>query len=183
MKSHIHSIKQVGDNWKDKSLLQKALDVNAARTGFAIAKCRDRIFSCSRVDTKKKKCAERLFSSGPLQAGCKFQIRVKPSRHYKHVTKKKDGSMTSKHRSDWSDETFVTITAAITEHCGGCQPSPMQQVMQKNRAGKYVNNITEMSMYALCNARLRGKPVDTQVRTQCSREPYFFGVLENHILF
>ena len=48
------------------------------------------------------------------------------------------------------DGVNVIISKANVEHTGECQPSRLQQVMQRSRSGTYVKNISDVSLFTLC---------------------------------
>ena len=58
---------------------------------------------------------------------------------------------------------YVTIGTAVTNHSGGCNPSPQQHVMQKSRSGQYIADLSQMALFQLCNASHEGRTVNSQV--------------------
>ena len=141
----------------DAAFLKKAIIEYAAITGFVT---RVQGGSNNRVCNRANKSqTNRNYTAGNLKCGCTFNIRHRPSLHRPH--KYASGKVIS--RPVYEDGYFVTITVSVTDHSGGCIPSPQQQVMQKSRSGKYVSNISMMALYTLCGSLLKGEYVGTEV--------------------
>ena len=110
-------------------------------------------------EKEKKTCGpSRDYKSGVLKAGCTFQIKIKGTVY------KKDRSGTSRPCFDVDNPVVVTI--ASCEHTGLCKPCPRQQVMMKNRAGKYVSKISQMVMYRFCNLMVNKGKLSSNVSCQ-----------------
>ena len=110
-------------------------------------------------EKEKKTCGPlRDYKSGVLKAGCTFQIKIKGTVY------KKDRSGTSRPCFDVDNPVVVTI--ASCEHTGMCKPCPRQQVMMKNRSGKYVSNISQMVMYQFCNLMVTKGKLSSNVSSQ-----------------
>ena len=153
----------VGDRWRDYDSIFNALQSYAAETGFTINKWGDKTyFRCGRfgcMKRKKKTCGPlRDYKSGGLKAGCTFQVKIKGTVY------KKDRSGTS--RPCFDVENPVVVTIASCEHTGMCKPCPRQQVMMKNRSGKYVSNISQMVMYQFCNLMVTKGKLSSNVSSQ-----------------
>ena len=76
---------------------------------------------------------------------------------------KADGTKKITSRPLWNDMYYVTIVRAVTNHSGGCKPSPQQHVMQKSRSGQYIADISQLALFQLCNASHEGRTVNSQV--------------------
>ena len=141
----------------DASLLKSAIIEYAAITGYvtrAQGGSNNRV--CNRAD---KASTNRKYKAGNLKCGCSFNIRHRPSLYRPH--RYPSGKIVS--RPVYDDGYFVTISLSVTDHAGGCNPSPQQQVMQKSRSGMYVSNISMMALYTLCGSLLKGEYVGTEV--------------------
>ena len=139
----------------DKKYLTKAIVEYAAIKGFVTCVCGSTGRVCNR---SKKSSTKRKYAAGDLKCGCGFKISFKPSLY---VPRQESGVVKS--RANFDDGYFVTISLSITEHSGGCNPSPQQLVMQKSRAGRYVSDISMHGLFTICNACVNGRMVDSAV--------------------
>ena len=100
---------------------------------------------------------KRKFVSGDLQCKCHFHIKIKASKFYVDAKKK--------HRPDWNNpDCSVTIVDGILSHSGDCKPSTQQHIFTKSRSDKYVEDISNMALYTLCNsASKNGRAVNSIV--------------------
>ena len=129
--------------------------------GFCIRSKTDRHKECSRAGVPPE--GKRVYASGDLKCSCKFHVIVKPCAYSSKVTVNDDGTKKKTSRPLWNDRYYVTIGTAVTDHSGGCEPSPQQHVMQKSRSGQYIADISQMALFQLCNASHEGRTVNSQV--------------------
>ena len=133
----------------------------ANRKGFSVRIAGHGVIQCNRRNYgnnyQKRSNKKRKFLGGELQCKCNFHIKIKANKFFIDVKKK--------HRPDWnSDDCFVTIVDGILRHSGDCKPSTQQHIFTKCRSGKYVEDISSMALYTLCNSANRnGKGVNSIV--------------------
>ena len=136
--------------------------VYSNRVGFTIRIAGQGVLQCNRRDycnPYHKKTEHRPFKAGKLHCNCNFHLKMKAGKFIRDAK--------GKSRHAWNDsECVVTIVHCDLKHTGGCEPCPQQHVMTKSRAGKYVGDISTMSLFTLCNTASRmGKDLDTVVST------------------
>ena len=160
----IHSFTQliqIGDNFRDRETVVSAIKCYASMKGFCVRTNGSRVLECNRAGEPNSDA--RPFKAGQLKCGCKFRIKFKPSRHQTLAYTSKNGEAKRTSRPNWADGNFVTIDEAMTDHTGGCNPSPQQHVMQKSRSGKYISDLSQHALFTLCNACTNDKMVDSMV--------------------
>ena len=160
--SNLSYLRQLNDKWVDYETFKRCLESYAARKGFSITKHSTNYFRCNRFGIRKQNGKERRkFNGGDLKCGCTFQIGLRPS---SYIKKTECNSVRNyRHRPNFDRGQHVTVMKADTEHAGGCKPSPANQVMTKNRSGRYISQLTDIAMFQLCNAVLKGNRLNTPV--------------------
>ena len=143
--------------------MKSFIDSYAAKVGFTCTKYGNSTIKCNRFGTTKEgDHKSRSYHGGPLKCGCLFSISVRPSSYVKKTEANSKRGYRS--RPNFNVGEFVTVVTANLEHTGGCQPSPSNHVMTKSRSGKYVENITEMALFQLCNSVKNGNRLTSSVR-------------------
>lgn len=146
------------------------MDSYAARVGFTCTKYGNSSIKCNRFGSKDSgEKRVRNYHGGQLKCGCDFSISVRPSSYIKKVESNSKRGYRS--RPNFNSGEFVTIIKASLVHTGGCQPGPSNHVMTKSRAGKYVENITDIALFQLCNAKKNGTRLTTSVSVYIYKFP------------
>ena len=153
---------QLNDNWKDFETFKECVETYAARIGFTTTIHSTTYIRCNRFGQKKNNGTKsRNYFGGQLKCGCEFLIGIRPSKYRKKEEKNSIRNYRSRPNLDSGE--FVTIMKTSLQHTGGCTPGPANQVSTKNRAGKYIDNITEISLYQLCSGVLNGNRLTSSV--------------------
>ena len=140
----------VGSRWRDRSLLYSTVQAYAAATGWKASLSHSFYIRCSCYDRPLRKNKTRTFSSGSLSKNCKWEIKIRSTKN--DVRRIKSGISEGKFKSYAviKDGVNIIISKANLEHTGECNPSTLQQVMQRSRSGAYVRGISDTSLYTLC---------------------------------
>ena len=143
-----HSLFKVGDKWRDRALLRKALDCYAAQVGFQIITGLNCSLQCSRFGIART--VQTYYSDlGTLKAGCTFKIGMKSTDYMNG-------------RPCWHDGINVIITQACCNHGGGCRPSPQMQAMVRARSGAFARSLNKAVLNQLCDVMKEKNEIDNE---------------------
>lgn len=155
----------LGSKWKDRSLLHSTVHSYAALTGWKPAVSHTHTIKCSCYNRRLRGSKERKFKTGSLSKGCKWQITIKSTIN-KSISVKK-GKNAGKFASVpvVDDGVPVIISKCILEHTGTCNPSTLQQIMQRSRCGAYIKSISDTAFFTICSMyKANGNVSNTVIR-------------------
>ena len=140
-----------GSKWINRDLLFNTIQIYTSSLGWSPMLYTPVYIRCSCFQRPASKKQElQKFSSGTLDKGYNWEIRIKSTKNIaKKITKGKNfGRFKSVPCLDIDSP--VIITKSSCNHTGDCQLSILQQVLQRSRSGLYVRSLNEASIHTLC---------------------------------
>ena len=140
----------IGSRWRDQSLPYSTVQAYAAATGWKASPSHSFYIRCSCYNIPLQKNKTRTFISGSLSKHCKWEIKIRSTKN--DVIRIQSGLSEGRFKLSHviKDGVHVIISKANLEHTGECNPSTLQQVMQRSRSGAYVQGISDTSLFTLC---------------------------------
>lgn len=134
------------ETWVNRGLVKEVIDLLAKLHGW-VAKLTQKYLQCNRYGTDD---TSRQYAAGALKCDCTFRITLsawKRDKHKKEATSTKAAKWI--YSEDW--DAPVTIKSANCKHGGMCKPGKQNRISTAQRAGKYVQEMPNNTLYTLCN--------------------------------
>ena len=140
----------LNSKWKDRSLLYSTVQAYAALTGWKPTLSHTYCIKCSCYNRPIRGGKDRNFSAGSLRKGCEWLINIKSTMYDSVPITSGKTARQFKHIPVVRDGVPVIISKGSFKHTGSCDPSRLQQVLQRSRSGAYVKSISDTAFFTIC---------------------------------
>ena len=137
---------QFDEVWISRDLLLKAMEMLANYHGFTVC-CEKESIKCNREGSDK---STRDYLNGPLKSGCTFHFKLSSLETEKYLPPSSDDKKKRwRYKNRWDPP--IKIISGCAQHGTSCHPSRLNQVTTSQRAWKYINDMPNSAIFALCN--------------------------------
>ena len=173
----------INSKWQDRNLLYSTVQAYAAVTGWKPTLSHRHTIKCSCYNRPIRRSNQRKFAAGSLQKGCEWQIKIKSTLNENIKLTKGENAGKFNSIPVVRDGVPIIISKTLFNHTGSCDPSRLQQVLQRSRSGAYLRGISDTAFYTLCSLYKDNGNVSSSVIRQIlkSQFPANKNVSKTHI--